>query len=134
MSPTRKRIDSGVKSEELFGYCRALRVGDKILVSATSASGPEGVVARGDAAGQARYILKKIEEAIGQLGGKRDDVVFTRVYLRDKNDLMAIAPVHAEYFGEIRPASTLILAGFVDDDFLLEIEAEAMVGSGEATV
>jgi enamine deaminase RidA (YjgF/YER057c/UK114 family) len=130
MSPKRRWIGSGVKSEELFGYARAVRVGDRILVSATSASGPDGVVARGDAGGQTRHILQKIEEAVRQLGGTLADVVFTRVYLRNKDDLMAVAPVHAEYFGDIRPASTLVLAGFVDDDFLLEMEAEAVIGSG----
>ena len=130
MSVTREQIHSGVPSEDLFGYCRAVRVGERVLVSATSASGPDGVVSKGDPGGQTRYILAKIEDAIEQLGGKREDVVFTRVYLRNKEDLMAVAPVHAEYFGDIHPASTLVTTGFVDDDFLLEIEAEAMIGSG----
>ena len=85
---------------------------------------------RGDAGGQARHILQKIEEAVKELGGTREDIVFTRVYLKKKEDLMAVAPVHAEYFGETRPASTLVLTGFVDDDFLLEIDAEAVIGSG----
>jgi enamine deaminase RidA (YjgF/YER057c/UK114 family) len=129
MALKRKWIGSGVKSEEMFGYSRATRVGDRILVSATAASGPGGIVARGDAGRQARHIFQKIEDAIKELGGTREDVVFTRVYLRNKEDLMAIAPVHAEYFGKVRPANTLVLTGFVDDDFLLEAEAEAVVGS-----
>lgn len=130
MSTERRWIGSGVKSEEMFGYSRATRVGNRILVSATAASGPDGIVARGDAGGQARHILEKIEETVKELGGTREDIVFTRVYLKKKEDLMAIAPAHAEYFGETRPASTLVLTGFVDDDFLLEIEAEAVIGSG----
>lgn len=132
MSASREWMGSGTGPEEMFGYARAVRIGERILVSATSASGPDGIVAKGDARGQAEYILQKIEAAVQKWGGTREDIVSTRVYLADKKDLMAIAPVHAEYFGATRPANTLVVAGFVVDDFLLEIEAEAVIGSGAA--
>lgn len=130
MSPTREWVGSGTGPEEMFGYARAVRIGDRILVSATAASGPDGIVAKGDARGQAEYILEKIEAAVNKWGGTREDIVLTRVYLRNEKDLMAIAPVHADYFGATRPANTLVVASFVVEDFLLEIEAEAVIGSG----
>ncbi|MGH9318322.1 MAG: RidA family protein [Vicinamibacteria bacterium] len=125
----RKWISSGVKVEETFGYARAVRVGDWILVSGTVASGPEGPVARGDIEGQARFILDKIQTSIERLGGRIEDVVRTRVYLRNADDWRGVAPAHQEKFGRIRPANVLVKAE-VPGEFLVEIEADAVVGSG----
>lgn len=128
----REWIGSGVKYEDLFGYARAVRVGNRILVSGTVAAGPEGVVAPGDATAQARYIVDKIQNAIEQLGGELEDVVRTRIYLRNVADWEKVAPVHGERFRDIRPANTLVQAELVGGDFLLEMEAEAEIGSGTA--
>jgi enamine deaminase RidA (YjgF/YER057c/UK114 family) len=129
MNAERKWIGSGVKWEELCGYARAVRVGDRILVSATSASGPDGVVASDDPAEQTRFIIGKIEKALLDLGSELGDVVLTRIYLRNINDWQPVAMAHGEVFRNIRPANTLVEAGFVGDEILLEMEAEAVVGS-----
>lgn len=128
----RTSVGSGTHWEDLAGYVRAVRVGDRILVSGTTATGPEGVVGAGDAAAQTRFILDKIEKAIAQLGGALSDVVRTRVYVRHAADWESVALVHGERFGAIRPANTLIQAQLIGDEYLVEIEAEAIVGSTHA--
>ena len=125
----RRNVGSGVSWEEAYGYSRAVRVGDRIYVSGTTATGPDGVVARGDAAGQARYALDKIETAITSLGGTLGDVVRTRIFVSQVEDWKEVAAVHGERFGRIRPANTLVRAELIGDEYLVEIEAEAVVGS-----
>ncbi len=131
-APQRLRVSSGSQWEPLAGYARALRVGDRILVSGTTATHGSGqLVGAGDAAAQATYILDKIAAAISSLGGRLADVVRTRVYLTDVADCDAVARVHGRYFGEIRPANTLLqVAALVGDGYLVEMEAEAVVGMG----
>ena len=131
-SPKRAFVDTGTHWEALAGYARAVRVGDRILVSGTTATGPDGVVGAGDPAAQARCIIDKIEAAIGQLGGRLRDVVRTRVYVRNIADWEAVARVHGERFGAIRPANTLVQAQLVGEEYLVEIEAEALIGAGDA--
>ena len=128
----RRSVSSGTPWEEKYGYSRAVRVGDRILVSGTTATGPDGIVAKGDPGGQARYALDKIEKAIRDLGGTLGDVVRTRIFIARMQDWEAVAKVHGERFGKIRPANTLVRADLVGDDFLVEIEAEAILGSSEA--
>lgn len=128
----RRSVSSGVHWEELAGYCRATRVDDRIFVSGTTASSDDGVVAVGDPAGQTRYVLDKIGWAIAELGGRLEDVVRTRIYITDIVNTEAIARVHGEVFGHVRPANTLVRADLVGDEFLVEIEAEAIVGAGDA--
>ena len=106
--------------------------GHASLVSGTTATGPDGVVGAGDPAAQARFIIDTIEAAIGQLGGALRDVVRTRVYVRNIADWEAVARVHGERFGAIRPANTLVQAQLVGDEYLVEIEAEAQIGAGDA--
>jgi enamine deaminase RidA (YjgF/YER057c/UK114 family) len=130
--PARASIDTGTVWEKLAGYARAVRVGDRILVSGTTATGPSGPVAPGNAAAQARFILDRIERAIEALGGRLCDVVRTRVYVRRLEDWEVVARVHGERFGAIRPANTLVQAGLVGDPYLVEIEAEAVIGAGDA--
>lgn len=129
----RRSVSSGTPWEEKYGYSRAVRVGDRILVSGTTATGPDGIVAKGDPAGQARYALDKIEKAIRDLGGTLGDVVRTRIFIARMEDWEAVAKVHGDRFGKIRPANTLVRADLVGEEFLVEIEAEAVVGSAEAT-
>ena len=129
----RRSVGSGVCWEEEYGYSRAVRVGDRIYVAGTTATGPDGVVAKGDAAGQARYALDKIETAIESLGGVLEDVVRTRIFVTRIEDWKAVARVHGERFGQIRPANTLVRAELIGEEYLVEIEAEAVLGSAAAT-
>jgi enamine deaminase RidA (YjgF/YER057c/UK114 family) len=124
-------VSSDTVWEELAGYSRAVRIGERILVSGTTATGPDGqVVGPGDPAAQTRYILDKIEAAIRSLGGQLSDVVRTRIYLRSVDDGEPVARIHGERFGTIRPVNTLVEARLVGDDYLVEIEAEAVIGAG----
>ena len=101
----RDSVSSGTVWENLAGYARAVRVGDRILVSGTTATGPDGDLVGGDdPAAQARFILDKIERAIEQLGGTLRDVVRTRIYLRDVANWEPVARVHGERFAAIRPS------------------------------
>ncbi len=126
--PGHLMIDSGSQWEPLCGYARAVRRGGRILVSGTTATHGAGeVVAPGDAAAQAVYILDKIAAAITSLGGCMEDVVRTRIYLADADDWEAVSRVHGRYFGHIRPANTLIEVSRLVGDYLVEIEAEAVV-------
>ncbi len=121
----RRLAASGSVWEERAGFSRALRKGNRILVSGTTATDPHGgVVAPGDAEAQAVFVLDKIAAAIGSLGGAIEDVVRTRIYLSDPSQWEAVSRVHARYFGAVRPANTLIGAELVGD-YLVEIEAEA---------
>ena len=128
----RTHVDSGTHWEHIAGHARAVRIGEHILVSGTTATGAEGVVGAGDPAAQTRYILDKIAAAIEALGGTLRDVVRTRVYVRHIEDWEQIARVHGDYFQTIRPANTLVEARLVGDEYLVEIEAEAVIGAGDA--
>jgi enamine deaminase RidA (YjgF/YER057c/UK114 family) len=108
------------------GYSRAVRSGKRILVSGTTATHGSGeVVCKGDVHGQAVYILDKIAASISSLGGALSDVVRTRIYLRDANDWEPVARVHGRFFGDVRPANTLIAVADLVGEYDVEIEAEA---------
>lgn len=128
--PSRSRVDTGSVWEGICGYSRAVRIGDRILVSGTTATHGTGeMVCAGDPGSQAVYILDKIAASIRALGGSLEDVVRTRIYMRDASKWEPVARVHGRYFGEIRPANTLIeIADFVGE-YDVEIEAEAIVDS-----
>ena len=127
---SRQNYSSGTKWEEMAGYSRAVRVGDRILVSGTTATDENGQLVGGDdPAAQARYALQKIERAIRALGGQLSDVVRTRVYVSKVENWEPVARVHGEFFREIRPVNTLIEARLVGPQYLVEIEAEAVVST-----
>ncbi|MEO4000852.1 aldo/keto reductase [Mesorhizobium sp. CAU 1732] len=129
--PGRMRVSSGSVWEPLAGYSRAVRTGDRILVSGTTAThGADRVVAPGDAGAQATYCLDKIAASIRALGGTMDDVVRTRVYLADVQDWEAVSRAHGRFFGDVRPANTLLAVDALIGDYKVEIEAEAVVGEG----
>ncbi len=125
----RLRVDSGSVWEPIAGYSRAVRVGDRILVSGTTATQGSGdVVCPGDPAGQATFILDKIAASLSALGGTMADVVRTRVYLADADDWEPVSRAHGRAFGDVRPANTLVEVGRLVGDYRVEIEAEAVVG------
>ena len=126
--PRRSRVSSGSIWEPIAGYSRAVRYGDRILVSGTTAThGADRCVAPGDAGAQATYILDKIAASLRALGGAMADVVRTRVYLRRPTDWEAVSRAHGRVFAEIRPANTLLAVGGLVGGYDVEIEAEAVV-------
>ncbi len=124
----RLRVDSGSLWEPIAGYSRAIRIGDRILVSGTTAThGSGAVVCPGDPAGQATFILDKIAASLSALGCTMADVVRTRIYLADADDWEPVSRAHGRAFGDIRPANTLVEVGRLVGDYRVEIEAEAVV-------
>ena len=128
----RQTVSTGTVWEAMAGYSRAVRVGDRIFVSGTTAVGPDGLVGTGDPGAQAAYILEKIGSALAELGSRLEDVVRTRVYVANIAQWEAVARVHGSVFGHIRPANTLVEGRLVGPEYLVEIEAEAIVGAGAA--
>lgn len=126
----RRHSASASPYEATIGFARALRVGDRIFVSGTAPVEPDGSSTPGDAAAQAERCFAIIAQAIGQLGGRIDDVVRTRMYLIDPADAEAVGQVHGKLFGSVRPAATmLVVAALLRPEWRVEIEAEAIVES-----
>ena len=125
----RTRISSGTEWEPQVGYSRAVRVGPHVHVSGTTATDDAGeLVGIGDPAAQMDQTLSNVEWALGEAGASLADVVRTRVYVTDVDHWSVMGDVHREYFGDIRPASTMVeVAGLVDDRMLVEVEVEAYV-------
>jgi enamine deaminase RidA (YjgF/YER057c/UK114 family) len=127
MSP-RTRQSSASPFEAEIGFCRAIRVENRILVSGTAPVEPDGSSTPGDAGAQAKRCLAIISEALAKLGGQPEDVVRTRIYLVDPADAAAVGRVHGAVFGHVRPASTMVAgAVLLRPEWRVEIEAEAVV-------
>jgi len=126
-SDGRTRVVSGTRWEHIAGFCRALRRGQQIWVSGTTATHGDRVIGGTDPAAQAHFVIDKIEGALRSLGATLDDVVRTRIYLPDLADWKAVARVHGERFSAIQPTNTLVEAALVGDGYRLEMEAEAVV-------
>lgn len=125
----RRRVSTGSPYEPLLGISRAVLSGRIIAVAGTAPLGPDGrTVAHGDAARQARRCLEIIREALERLGASLSDVIRTRILLVRIEDWESVAQVHGEFFGDIRPVTTVVqVSRFVDPDWLVEIEADAVI-------
>ncbi|MAY20204.1 MAG: hypothetical protein CL955_06265 [Erythrobacteraceae bacterium] len=124
----RKRTASGSPFEAQFGFSRAIRVGNRIIVSGTGPVEPDGSSTQGNAAAQAARCFDLILAAIENLGGSAKDVVRTRMLLTDPQDQDAVGAVHARYFGSASPAATMAgVAWLCRPEWKVEIEAEAVV-------
>jgi enamine deaminase RidA (YjgF/YER057c/UK114 family) len=125
--PTRSRVSSGSPYEPLIGFSRAVRVGTRVLVSGTAPVWPDGSCDP-DPAVQAARCLEIILAALAECGARREHVVRTRIYLVRAHDWEAIGKAHGTVFGEIRPASTMVVvARLLDPRWRVEIEAEAEI-------
>jgi aryl-alcohol dehydrogenase-like predicted oxidoreductase/enamine deaminase RidA (YjgF/YER057c/UK114 family) len=119
---------SGTIWEDLAGFARAIRKGNRILVSGTTATHGDRVIGGRDAAAQMHFVIDKIDGALQSLGGSLEQVVRTRVFVRNIGDWEPVTRAHGRRFGNIRPANTLVQADLVGTDYLVEVEAEAIVG------
>lgn len=128
MKIKRNKIFSGTPWEPLAGYARAVQAGDVVYVSGTTGTDPSGkVLAPGDAYGQTVQAIRNIENALKRLGLGLEHVVRTRIYLTDIERWQDVAKAHAEFFGEIHPATSLVgVARLVDPEMMVEIEATAV--------
>jgi enamine deaminase RidA (YjgF/YER057c/UK114 family) len=133
---TRKNVSSGSPWEKPIGFSRAVRIGNIIAVSGTAAIAPDGSTAHpNDVYGQTKYCIEIMKKAIEEAGGKLENVIRTRIMLKDISKWEEAAKAHGEFFSEIRPACTFVeVKGFVKADWLVETEADCVIDGGEQLI
>ena len=125
------RAESGTNWEAIAGYSRAVRVGDRVMVSGTTATHGAIAIGKKDPVAQTQFIIDKIEASLESLGAKLSDVVRTRIYLAHLRDWEGVSRAHGERFAEIRPANTMVKDKVIGEEYLVEIEAEAIIQGAE---
>lgn len=129
---TRRNVSTGGPWEGKIGYSRAVRVGQSVQVSGTTAMTPAGLVGKGDPYAQTIQTLKTIEAALAQAGASMADVVRTRIYMANIEQWQDVGRAHGEVFGAIRPATTMVeVKRLIDPDMLVEIEADAVTAEAD---
>ena len=131
-NPKRYLHSTSTKYEFQFGYSRAVRHGRVIRIAGTAGLNEDGQVVSDDVVDQMRRALEIIKAALDDLGGSLGDVIMTRIYVREVQDIDRVAVVHGEVFRDIRPATTIVKVDFIDPRILVEIEAEAVYGGADA--
>ncbi len=127
-NPKRHLYTTGSRGEFQFGFSRAIRVGNKVRVAGTAGIGADGSVVSDDVVEQMRAAIETVKASLEDLGCTLADVIMTRVYVRNAEDIQNVAVVHGEVFRDVRPAMTIVKVDFIDARILVEIEIEAVYG------
>ena len=127
----RQNVSAGGPREAKIGYSRAVRVGQSVQVSGSTAMMPSGPIGKGDPSAQTIQTFKTVEAALSQTGALLTDVVRTRIYMANIDQWQEVGRAHGEVFGNIRPATTMVaVKRLIDPDMVVEIESDAIVSQG----